>query len=1011
MGRQVTRSRFSKRLKSTTILAGLLSPLLCAPGFAQDQDAVEDDEEEIREVILITGSRIAKPDFAFTNPVLSVSSEAIKLSGTTNLTDFLREIPALTNSFGLAVSDDFIGTTGLNLLDLRNLGTDRTLVLVDGRRHVSSSSGTSAVDTNTIPVDLVERVEVLTGGASALYGADGVSGVVNFILKKDFEGISARGQAGISDEGDADTQLLNVTWGQNFANGRGNFALSFEYNRSSRLEGIDRDFADGPNRFTFQQNPADVFADGTPDDPNVPDEIPLLDMRFFDSARNGAIDADFDFSPDFEGDGDPFDFGTVFDTPAGPTQFVPPFFQQGGSGTPRQNFIGDLLPSQRSFTTNALLSYEVAPWANFFAEFKYVDSEAIAFSQPTFDFFLAIEPDNPFIPQNILDFANDAGSPLILISRDHFDLGVRGDNIDRRTIRSVIGFEGEMDSGIRWEISYVYGENKATDNVLNNRFEDRFAAALDVVTDPATGDPVCRSNLDPSAIPFNVDWLGFPEPTTFTPGPGSGCLPINLFGEGVTDPEAIAFVFNTTVDIVELKQHVVSGYVSGDAGSFFELPGGAPSWAVGGEYRRESSFSDFDDITEAGLTFGNAIPPEQGSFEVIEGFAEIDLPILRDRPLVNDFTVDAAVRISDYTTIGTTTTWKVGAVWSPVEDIRFRGTYSRAVRAPNIGELFDPGGQDFEFIDDPCDADNQNEGTQFRAANCATILSAFGVDPTTFNDPNSASIPGIQRGNPDLTEETAKSFTLGVVLQPTAVPGLTVSLDWYDIEIQNAVNFASAEELAELCVDAPTLDPGINGFCALIVRDPTTGGIIDFTQIPQNVAQITTAGLDVQINYSLDPADWGIDSDIGTFDFRLIGNYLDELTFIPLPGAPVESDVGEADIGSSDIAPEYQITLDLTWNKGPFTVNYGFNYFSRLLRFEPEEIAGDPDIADPEFIKLGARRTHDIQIDYEVNEFVSVYAGVNNLFDQEPSLGVLELPVSPVGRFLYIGFRTNFNVL
>lgn len=994
----------SSHYKYAVSTAAIILACFSAPG-AIAQDAVL--EEDINDTIVVTGSRIAKPDYAFSNPVISVDSDAIQYSGQTNLTDLLKEIPALVASRDTndeSGSNETVGGAGVNVLDLRNLGTDRTLVLVDGRRHVAARPGSASVDTNTIPIDLVESIEVATGGASALYGADGVTGVVNFIMKKDFEGLSLRGQAGLSDEGDGDRQQISVVAGSNFADDRGNIAFAFEFNNTERLRDVDRDFAAGGARRVFADNPALVpgqealaaqFGNFT--------NVPIGDTRFNDSSPDSAVYVSPDFDIDFNGTGLPFDAGSPF--------FIPPFLQQGGDGSPQARFIGDLVSGQKRYSGNVFANYELNDNHRVFGEFKFVRTDTISESQPTFDFFLVIEEDNPFIPQAIrtaleaetTTLAEAFGGPRgVLISRDNFE-GFRASQIDRETIRGVAGIEGDFADNFNYSLSYVYGQSKVEDNAINNRFNDRWAAALDAVIDPGTGQATCRSNLDPTAIGANVAFSGLPAPGTFTPGANSGCAPFNPFGEGSPSQASLDFIFQDTLSTSKITQHVVSGYVTGDSSNWFDLPGGPVGMVIGGEWRREASENQPAQEDIDGLTFGNELLPETGEFEVYEGFAEVDLPLLADLPGIQAFNLDGAVRVSDYTTVGTTLTWKGGFAWQVIDDIRFRGTIAQAVRAPNIGELFDPGGQTFQFINDPCDVTNLSEGEAPRAANCATLLNGFGVDPTTFVDPNSASIAGTLRGNRDLSEETARTYTAGIILQPQFIPGLTVSADWYDITIDEAIITAAPQVLADLCVDTSSLD---NQFCDQVTRDPTTGGIVDFVSSPLNVAEISTQGIDFAAAYQFDVAEvLGADSDYGFANIRLIGNRLRKLDFINFPGDAVDEDLGEED------APKWQLNFDATWQRGPLSFNYGFTYFSKTLRDSDTATANDPNIFAPEFIRHPALFTHDFQARYELSEQFQVYAGVNNFTDQEPSVGRTFYPVSAVGRFFYAGFRADFASL
>ena len=1011
--------KIARRLSSTASLiafAALAAPTAALaqddeqpPVTGQTDEGTAAQQPDGENVVVVTGSRIARPALASPNPITSVDQEAIQLSGETNLVDYLQEIPALVGSLDstqTSGSAGFIGSTGLNLLNLRNLGTQRTLILVDGRRHVAQLPETAAVDISTIPQDLIERIDVATGGVSAVYGADAVSGVVNFIMRRDFEGLVARAQIGVAgDGGDPLNGTVSVAAGTNFADGRGNIAFAYQYTRDGRLRGRDRSYLRGTNYCLIEQNNMD-----DPDDPNVPDQIPYCGLQFFDSTRAGAIDVDFDFVPDFNPDGRPFNLG----------EFVPPFYSVNGDGTFRSDYIGDLLAATDRHVANVFLNYEVSPALRLFGEVKFATSDSFSESQPTFDFTLYQTVDNPFLPAVIrdqvipgigADLENFFGLPAgsipdgVAVSRDNFDLGVRAEDIHRETWRGVVGVAGEVTSGINFEASFVYGQSDVENLARNNRFNDRFFAAVDVVVDPATGQPTCRSNLDPAALraypTYNFfSGFGFPATLSFTPGPNSGCRPLNLFGEGVADPAAIDWVFTDSLSTSRITQAVANAFVSGSVPGL-ELPGGPIGFVLGAEYRRETSESTPATEDTLGQTFGNQLFPTEGDFDVKEAFAELRLPILEQQPFFWELEANAAARISDYSTVGQTFTYNAGLRWAPVRDLSFRGTYARTVRAPNIGELFSPQSQTFEFITDPCDINNINNGSQFRQANCATILNALGFDPTTFTDPNSSSVAGLQRGNTNLSEETAESWTVGAVFRPRFLPGLSITVDWYDITISDAINTAAAEEVVELCVDQPTID---NVFCDSVGRNPNTGGINNFVVQPENVANFRTAGLDFDVNYRFDPETIGIEN-MGTFNFRLIGNYLDELTFISTPGADLDDDRGEIR------APEYQATLDITWVRGPLTVNYGFNYFSETLRFSNADIAGDPDLASPENITFDERRTHDVQIAYDIiPERFRLYAGVNNIGDQKPDFATA-YPVNPIGRFFYLGVRADLGAL
>ena len=985
--------------------------LVFASGHVSAQDPPDVAPQGPLESIIVTGSRITTPGVAVSNPVMTVDAEAIENSGVTDVTDYLKTLPALvasTDKNDAAGSNTFIGGTGLTLLDLRNLGEDRTLVLVNGRRHVAGLPGSAAVDVDTIPFALLERVDIQTGGASALYGADGVSGVVNFILRRDYEGFDVRAQYGSSGEGDADTVLVSGVLGQNVDDGRGNVTVALEYSKEQRLRANQRDFAGGGRLAAFHENPANDAIPGNgviDDDPAVPDQVPIRDTRFWDSGPAGAVDVDFDFFQDFNGDDSPWDFGNIPFSDVGAP--ITPFYQQGGDGSRTDQFIGDLTPDEDRYTINALFTHEITSAARVFADLKYSKTKAFSEAQPSFDFFLFLEPDYAFTPPNIAAAAAAGGDGSLLVSRDHFDLGIRGEDIERDTRRVVLGVDGDLGNGPSYEVSLVYGSTEVDNLQLNNRLNDRFAAALDAVFDPANGDIVCRSNLDPSAVPFNLEWNGWdgfePLPGTwagsFTPGPGSGCVPVNILGTNAVSHEAADWIMTDSLATSKIEQFVVTAYLTGDTARLFELPAGAIGWAAGIEYREEKSKSTPAAEDQAGLTFGNVLLPVDGKYDVSELFAEVNVPLLADKPFADVLSVDGAIRYSDYSTTGSATTWKAGITWAPVYDLRLSGTIAEATRAPNIGELFDPGGQTFQFIDDPCDVSNLNEGSEFRAANCATLLTSLGVDPTTYVDPNSASISGNLVGNPDLTEEVAESVTIGLEYSPRWASGLQFRVDYYDIELTDAINTASPQSAADTCVDLPTLD---NDFCGLQTREPGVGGVIDFVQQPLNVAKFTTKGYDFEVRYQLNSRAL-TGSDYGLFTFRLLGNKLEDLTFINLPGAPPDEDLGQGPIDSEDEAPEWQAVFNLGWERGPLLLSYEFSWFDETDRVSPEELAGEPDIMESRYLEFSAHEVHDLYARYSLDDGLSFYAGVNNVTDEQPDIGMTYYPVSAVGRFFYAG--------
>jgi outer membrane receptor protein involved in Fe transport len=973
--------------KDMVLLGGALVPALALlfpqHVLAQDGSATE---SESGEAIVVTGSRIAQPSSGTANPVTVVTARDIADSGTTNLTDFLTTIPALHNSadsFETSGNRAGIGFTGLNLLNLRNLGTQRTLVLIDGRRQVASVAGTQSVDINTIPLDLVERVEVLTGGASAVYGADGVSGVVNFIQKQDFEGVTARVQTGISGRGDAGQRLVALTAGHNFAGGRGNIAVAWEHGEEDRLSAHSRRYLDGENKVDFYHNPADTEA-GLVSNDGIPDNVPLANIRYFDTSRAGGIDVNFDGVPDFVGgDGQLFDHGTI----------IAPGYQQGGSGTLVSDYGNDLLPRIKRDVVSASAHFDVSDALTLYAEGKYARSRSFTLGQPTFDYYLFIPQDNPYLPAAV-QAAIDPAMGGVLVNRDNFDFGRRGEDITRETVRSVIGARGQISPNLRYDLSYVFGQTKVKSRYVNNMLTDRYLAAIDAVSDGANG-VTCRVNTQAGWTPFqpyNRNRAPIP-PVTFAAG---DCLPLNLFGENnASNQAALDWIMADTTDRTTLTQHVVNGSVTGDSHGILELPGGPISFAVGGEYRSEKSSFVPDPLVSQGLTFTSALGNSKGSFDVWELFGEVNLPILADMAFAHRLSLNGAARYSDYSSVGSTSAWKIGGEWAPVRDVTLRGSYSRSVRAPNISELYTGASQTAQAINDPCGTANLQNGTQYRAANCSALLTGLGADPATFNGVIGQGIAGFGVGNPGLKEETAKTWTAGMVLQPAFLPRLTLSADWYDIRIRNAISVVSAQSLADLCVDQASLD---NPYCGAITRQnggTGAGNITSFQLSPFNVAQIRTSGLDLALAYSVPTAS------AGTFGARVMANYLHRLTAVPIPGAAT---VNNAYVAG---APKFQVTADLTWQSGSFGLDWQVNYTSAVYRYDRQTIAANPDIVAPEYLKLKERFSHDLSMTYDVGDQFTIYGGVNNLFNQKPDLGSLNIPVSAVGRYVFVGARVK----
>lgn len=984
-------------------------------------------EPQMEEVI-VTGSRITRFEGDYVAPVLSLDAGQLERSGKVNVEDFVSEVAALVGSSGGFESGDEGGArTGVNALNLRNLGTNRTLVLVNGRRHVSSlATGEPLVDTNTIPTALIERVDVLTGGASAVYGADAVSGAVNFVLQDNFEGFEARAQGGISSRGDAEEYFSSFVWGTNFNEERGNITASYEFRRQEPLATFERSYGIDEAEFLVN-NPAEYLLE---DDPDVPDQIIARDQRYTYTAVDGRYDIegyDAALGRDvrfgelvLNAGGQPYDVGTPING----------FAALGGDGTPTRYFSDEFIPESEVHSFNLLGRYDLNDMATAFTELKYVRTEAENPRSPSFTSKLELSLDNPFISDGFVDALSSIQDPTINLARDDLELRYRDDNT-RDTFRSVVGVRGEITDWLNYEVSANYGVTEVEARLTNMRREDRYFAAIDAVTDPRTGQPTCRSNLDPSAVPpndaivssYNPDVWGDPANSTFVPGPDSGCVPFNPFLDGTSgfysvggiDPnapnaKAIDFITGNGVPLVdrgEINQTVINGFLSGNSsGLGLNLPAGPVDFVVGGEYREEEVSNDVDAIRNNtnGLTPLGFERDTGSSFDVTEAFTEVSVPVFEDLgPFMQMLRVDGAYRFSDYSTIGQTTAFSTGVNWTLNDNVIVRGSFGRSVRAPNLEELFAPENEGSFRPSDPCEASSFGRQSANTQANCIADLATVGLTPEEFISASPVGRPGVVGGNPDLGEETADTSTIGIVLTPTALPGFVATLDAWEIEMTDGVLYPSSNEIVEQCYDAPSLD---NQFCQLFTRasDGITGVIIDVEQRPVNVSALSTSGIDFSLGYDMD-----LGLDAGMLSLSLSGTHLNELLTQPTVAPKLVDEAGQIETLLGGQAPEWVFNFDAFWERGPLSVNYGVHFQSELDLFMDDELAREPDLSA--YTSTDRLIVHDIQADYDVSEGWTAYLGVNNIGDRQPDATFLNTPIGGRGRFVYAGMSVSFENL
>jgi outer membrane receptor protein involved in Fe transport len=1044
-------------MKSVRFLGAtaLASAAIVAPHSAFAQTAAPQAAEEAPgEAIIVTGSRIARPNLESSVPVITVVGEELYETGQVSIGDVLNELPQLRSTYSQQNSTRFLGTRGLNLLDLRGLGTARTLVLVNGRRHVAGDILVNGVspDVNTFPTDLIERIDLVTGGNSSIYGSDAIAGVVNFILKKDFEGLKVRGQAGVSTYGDAGNQYVSALAGANFADGRGNIAVNLEYAHQNRYYASGR-----PN---VRQNDGFVVVDTDPAG-SVNGSDGVFDRLFFRDIRSSTISlggqtgifygAEAPCGRDavggvftclglFQPDGS-LVAQTGTRVGLGPNGSV-----LGGNGySGREGQLLALSPQLDRYSVNAIGHFEVSREFVPFFEAKYVQTKAFGsvsgpfFSQgATLGDALGRERprlDNPYLApaaraalttqllQSTVNANTGAtltaaalatqrtninnGSFRFNLRRNWLDLGIRDEQIKRETYRGVIGVNGDVGDNWKYEVSLNYGEHKESNIIQSNVNRQRYLLAIDAVRDPVSGQIVCRSKIDPTAI--GTDRAGNAAQIA---ADVAACVPVNPFGEGNVSQAARDYLTIKSSAEGKITQFVASGFVSGNSSGFFELPGGPIGIALGAEYRRETNFYDLDDLTQAGYAFYNAIPTFTApAFAVAEAFGELSLPVLKEVPLFHELTFSGSGRVAKYKgSTGRVFAYTGGVDWSPIRDLHLRGSYSRSVRAPNLSELFSQQSQNFAPApNDPCSARNLATGSSTRAANCTAAGRPAGYDFVY-----TSSLEIISGGNPNLKSEKGKSLTIGGVLQPRIIPGLSISVDYYDLTVDDVITSVTAQNILNQCYDAATLN---NPFCTLFQRAGAAGGprgeaqfrVLEgsLLQSTLNFAKLKARGVDTEIAYRK-TYDWG------TLNMKALWTRVLQRDSFTNPSDPARADQILGELAD----PEDQLNFNADVKIGSFKFGYQFRWIDRQILNTWEDLFSvqgrapeNSDYAETAFYP--AVTYHDVRFEVDLNKKFNVYLGVDNLTDKKAPFGLTGVGAGSGiydvrGRYIYAGVVAKF---
>ncbi len=921
-----------------------------ASAFTTPVVAQEAGVGEIEEVV-VTGSRIKRADLDSVSPLAVVGAEEFTISGNLNVEQKLAELPLTLPAFGPSSNNPGDGTARV---DLRGLGTARTLVLVNGRRFLPSTQ-TGVVDLNTIPGTLIKQVDIVTGGASAVYGSDALAGVVNFQMKDDFEGAEITSLYDVSGENDAEKFNIDLTVGANFADGRGNAVLYASYAKREALFQGERDFSrfaltddevagtPGQNGSTGVGGPlAAGGSSGVPGtrvfgtncfDPTDPTEDPVDDA---DAACIGT------------GTAGAFPLGT-FDANGNALPWIEP--------DSRFNYAPDnflQLPQER-FLTAGFAHLDITDSATIYGEIVSTSNKVPQELAPTPAFLgsLVVNPNSAFFGADVQAGLNqltpDANGNVTLgfIGRRMVENGSRQAQDSRQGLRILTGVRGDITDNWGYDASYGFSRLENSQFLNNDVSDSRFRQAV-LVTDDGTA---CQDT-------------------------SGGCAPLNVFGPGNISQAAIDFVKVGATNLTNIEQHIYNATVDGQFGSFTDA--GPIAVAFGIEHREEDSSFRPDTFLSSGDVLGfNAGQPTAGGYDVTEFFGEINVPILSGMPGVENLDFWAAVRSSDYSNISSNVNSYAATInYAPTEMFRFRGGFQRSVRAPNVSELFLGLSNGFPGADDPCFDDGASATDPAVAAFCVAQGVPSGVVGVT--EQANGQIEGIFGGNPSLIEETSDTITLGVVVEP--LEGLDITVDYFDIEIEDAIFVfgGGVQNTLDLCYveDQDANSP----FCQAITR--RADGNVDVATVPNaNIGALQTSGIDIAVNYVTD-FDFGFFNEGSTLSVTLRSTLLDEYKITPVAGRDTVNECA-GNFGQICGTPrnETQINTRATWSTGPLTLSGLWRYYSSASD-ERIELAGT-DGATLSVPKIDAINYFDLSASYDFTDAFTLNFGIKNVFEEQ----------------------------
>lgn len=948
----------TKLRDAITFALAVSATAVAGTGVAYAQDAEEADDLDR---VVVTGTRIPRSaDVESSQPVFSLTRQEIEAQGLTSVGDVIQNISTNGSTLNTTFNNGGNGETRVNL---RNLGSDRTLVLVNGRRWVGGTGLGGAVDLNTIPTAAIERVEVLKDGASVIYGSDAIAGVVNVILRQNFDGAEANAYIGAFEQGDGTRQSYDFTVGS--SGERWSAMLGIGYVKEEPVFAGDRDISAVP---TFGATRGTGGSSTTPDG-----RFCILGTTQFCEQPNG-------------------DYGLWLLDPSNPNGYRAWNFD----GTDNYNFAPDnyLVTPQERTSLFASGSLDLTDNIRFSTTVTYNQrrSEQLLAAMPVVVGFPGASQASDIVI-SADSIYNPYGRDIGWIQRRVVETGGRSFKQDVDTFAINLNLDGVIeiaDKPFYWEAGYFFGENEQNDTTDGLLTYTALRNALGASAIDATGTPVCLSNAaDPTSVI-------------------AGCVPLNfLGGAGSITQEMLDYVTFRAADSFGYEQETYYATIGGD---LFELPAGPLSFSFGLERRSESGFDQPDALINAGDTTGNARTATKGKYDLDEAYLELAIPVLADVPGARLLDFSIATRYSDYSNFGDTTNSKIGFRWKPIDDLMIRGNWTEGFRAPSINDLFLGNSDSFPTLSDPCNLTNFAGLSAAGQNQCV----ADGVPAGGYNQTNS-QIRITVGGNVDLQPESAVTKTLGFVYSPSWLEGFNVSLDWWKIALEDVILTPTGQGIANACYRNAN-----SAQCALITRG-TGGFITDLRAVNNNNGTRDVEGYDLTVTYAIPETSFGRFTVV--WDSTYLASFVDDDPFDPLD--QLDNQAGDYD--GDNVSNNWRIRSNVTvnWQKGDWSANWMARYYSGqdedcrgFSAANTQLLCSDPNRRTPAGARpenyIGGTVFNDVNVTWAAPWNARVTVGVNNVLDRDPPRSAstfansfdpqYEIP----GRFLFMRYSQKF---